>query len=257
MIRHLVMYSGGAGSWAAAKRVAEEHGTEGMALLFADTLIEDPDLYRFLEEGAENVGAPLIRIAEGRTPLEVMRDEKIIGNSRIDPCSKILKRQFLRKWCEDNLDPNEVTIYVGIDWSESHRLGPIQERSKPWRYEAPMCERPLLTKPQVIEWLRAEGIEPPRLYGEGFPHNNCFGRCIKAGQAQWALLLRTHPEQYREWEEWEEEMRASSEKLSKHAILRSKAGGVTTPIPLREFRERIEAQQTFDTTEWGGCGCAL
>ena len=43
-IKHLVMFSGGVGSWAAAKRVVERHGTEGVVLLFADTLIEDEDL---------------------------------------------------------------------------------------------------------------------------------------------------------------------------------------------------------------------
>lgn len=37
MHSHVVMFSGGAGSWATAKRVAERHGTEGLVLLFADT----------------------------------------------------------------------------------------------------------------------------------------------------------------------------------------------------------------------------
>ena len=49
-MNHLVMFSGGAGSWAAAKRVAERHGTENLYLIFADTLIEDEDLYRFIDD---------------------------------------------------------------------------------------------------------------------------------------------------------------------------------------------------------------
>jgi 3'-phosphoadenosine 5'-phosphosulfate sulfotransferase (PAPS reductase)/FAD synthetase len=60
--RHVVMFSGGIGSWAAAKRVAERHGTSTLTLLFTDTLIEDADLYRFLVDAAENVGAKLARI---------------------------------------------------------------------------------------------------------------------------------------------------------------------------------------------------
>ena len=51
-MQHVVMFSGGAGSWMTAKRVAEKHGTDNLILLFADTLIEDEDLYRFLDEAA-------------------------------------------------------------------------------------------------------------------------------------------------------------------------------------------------------------
>ena len=44
MTDHVVFYSGGIASWAAAKRVAETHGVDGLKLLFADTLTEDEDL---------------------------------------------------------------------------------------------------------------------------------------------------------------------------------------------------------------------
>jgi hypothetical protein len=50
-VRHVVMFSGGVGSFAAADRVVREHGRD-VTLLFADTLIEDADLYRFLVEAA-------------------------------------------------------------------------------------------------------------------------------------------------------------------------------------------------------------
>lgn len=48
-MRHLVMFSGGAGSYAAAKRVVAEHGPANTLLIFADTKMEDEDLYRFKE----------------------------------------------------------------------------------------------------------------------------------------------------------------------------------------------------------------
>lgn len=51
----MVQFSGGIGSWSAARRVVAEHGTEDLILLFSDTLIEDQDLYRFLDEAAEAV----------------------------------------------------------------------------------------------------------------------------------------------------------------------------------------------------------
>lgn len=42
-MKHIVMYSGGVGSWAAAKRVAEKHGTENLILLPKRSRIGSPD----------------------------------------------------------------------------------------------------------------------------------------------------------------------------------------------------------------------
>ncbi len=55
-MKHVVMFSGGLASWAAAKRVAAENGTDALVLLFSDTLMEDEDLYRFLDQAAADVG---------------------------------------------------------------------------------------------------------------------------------------------------------------------------------------------------------
>lgn len=91
---HVVNFSFGEGSWAAAKVLAKEVGVENMILLFADTLWEDEETYKWGEDAAANVGAKLVRIADGRNPLQVFRDERYLGNSRADPCSKILKREL-------------------------------------------------------------------------------------------------------------------------------------------------------------------
>lgn len=254
-LAHIVMFSGGVGSWATAKRVAARHGADGITLLFADTLCEDPDLYRFLDEAAADVGAPLVRISEGRTPWQVMSDENIIGNSRIDPCSKILKRKFLDRWRNENCTVGDTVIYVGIDWTESHRLETIRKRTAPWRYEAPLCEPPYLSRGEVFDQLRVAGIKPPKLYEQGFPHNNCAGACVKAGQAQWALLLRTNRKLYLEREAWEDGMR---ERVGNHSILKDRRGGQTKPLSLRAFRHRIDQQaDAFNDNEWGGCACGV
>lgn len=91
------MFSGGICSWAAARRVAATYGKENLTLLFADTLIEDEDLYRFLEEASADVGVPVTRVADGRTPWEVFRDNRFIANSRVDICSRVLKREVCDK----------------------------------------------------------------------------------------------------------------------------------------------------------------
>lgn len=253
--KRVVMFSSGAGSWAAAKRVAEQHGTDGLVLLFADTLIEDEDNYRFLDEAAENVGGELVKLAEGRDPWQVFFDVRYLGNTRIDPCSRVLKREFLRKWLDKNCDPSETVVYLGIDWSEVHRLERAKGYWEPWTVEAPMCERPYMSKAEAFEWLRSEGLEPPRLYAQGAKHSNCGGFCIKGGQASFALLLRWNPERYRYHEGREQELREYLD--ADVAIMRDRTGGKVAPLTMRAFRERIERQPElgFDADDLGGCAC--
>lgn len=257
VVRHLVMFSGGVCSWAAAKRVAERHGTSEMVLLFADTKMEDEDLYRFLHEAAANVGAPLVIIADGRNPWELMNGwgkNGLIASSRMGICSDHLKRKILNQWRDDNCNVAETTVHLGLSWDEDHRVRKVAELSLPWKYEAPMADKPWVSKDEMMQALKREGIAAPRLYAMGFPHNNCGGFCVKAGQAHFAHLLRMMPERYA-WHEAQEE--ALREKVGDHSIMRDRSGGKTTPLTMKQLRERIQSQGQFDAYEWGGCGCAV
>lgn len=290
---HLVMYSGGGGSWAAAKRVIQKHGLDNTILLFADVLIEDDDLYRFLVESVSEMAGrprkyhafhlpdvktdlparkvalrrlakdtttsfPLLKwISDGRTPWEVFKDVKFVGNSRIDPCSRILKRELLNQWREDNCLASNTVTHFGIDWTEEHRLDAVKTRHAPWICEAPMCEAPYLEKCHMLKLLADVGIQPPRLYKEGFSHNNCGGFCVKSGQAQFALLLKTNKPLYLHHEDQEEGM---MDFLGRKdcTIMKDRRGGTTKPLSMRAFRERIETNPSeYDKYDWGGCGCAL
>jgi hypothetical protein len=255
-VKHVVMFSGGAGSWGAARRVADEHGTDDLVLLFADTHMEDPDLYRFIEQAAADVGGRFVNIADGRDPWDVFFDVRFIGNTRIDPCSRVLKRELMRSWLQDNCDPADTTCYIGIDWTEQHRYEGAVKRWEPWPIEAPLCGAPYLEKADLLAALRERGVGPPQLYADGFAHNNCGGFCVKSGQAQFERLLRVYPERYAYHERREQDFREFTGKDV--AILRDRRGGTTRPLTLREFRERLGvAPEAFDAAEWGGCGCAL
>jgi len=259
MTKHVVMFSGGAGSWAAAKRVVIKHGAENVVLLFADVLMEDEDLYRFISEAADNVGAPLVRIADGRTPWAVFEQVRYIGNSRVDPCSKHLKRDLLDKWRDTNCTKDDTVIHVGLSWWEPHRWERTREitASQGWTYEAPLFDYPQLDPDQILDWMRTEGIRPPRLYEMGFTHNNCGGFCVKAGQASFARLLDKLPERYAEHEALEEYCRAIG---INGTILKDRRFGNTKGVPMtmKQFRLRIEKEANdFDCNDEGGCGCAL
>lgn len=303
-MKRVVMFSAGGGSWAAARRVAEAHGTANLTLLFTDTMMEDADAYRFLVQGAADVfgidlpsqmvPAPyqfpdwtdraayklfvdglrrefegaipgLAWIARGGDIWDVFRQERFLGNSSADPCSKILKRQMAAAWLKACCDPAATTVYVGIDKFEEHRFddgeggGVRPRRAKAgWRYEAPLLEPPYLAPWDVRTLMRARGIEPPQLYGRGYPHNNCGGVCVKAGHAQWALLLRDAPDRF---DFAAREEAALREMLGDVSILTDRSGdGVKKPLPLTAFRDRMlaEPQAALAFEDWNaGCECFL
>lgn len=261
-MKRVVMFSGGIGSWAAAKRVATQHGTDDLVLLFTDVkgdstdphVGEDEDTYRFIDQAAANVGGELVRLSDGRDIWQVFRDRRFLGNSRIANCSTELKQKPARAWLDANCDPASTTVYVGIDWSETHRIPAIERGYAPFPALAPMTEPPYLDKAQMITWARREGIEPPRLYGLGFAHNNCGGGCVRAGQGSFVRLLEAMPERFAVWEAKERE---TAEFLGADVtILKEEVGGVRRNLPLAVLRERHGSQpQLIDVFDVGGCGC--
>lgn len=261
-MEHVVMFSSGAGSWGAAKRVAEQYGTEELTLLFADVKAEedeehageDEDNYRFLAEAAANVGGQLVTVRDGRNIHQVYTDEHMLGNSRVAPCSKRLKQEVCREWVEANFhDPATVTLYIGIDWTESHRLEPNRKGWEPYRVEAPLTEPPYVSKLDLLAALRLDGIRPPRLYELGAAHANCGGFCCRMGHAQAAWLLRTFPARYAYHERKEQEFR--DQFGWDVSFLRDRTAGETKPLTLRALRERIEQGWQYDLFDLGGCGC--
>jgi hypothetical protein len=235
---HVVQFSGGIGSWAAAQRVAAAHGRAHLVLLFADTGIEDRDLHRFLADAGEQLGVRPTVVADGRTPFEVFADARFLGNSRLAPCSVHLKQRPCRRWLAEHADPARTVLYVGIDPSEIRRAPAIERGWAPWRVRFPLCDPPHLSKQDMLAWARTLGVRPPRLYELGFSHNNCGGVCVRAGQRHWIHLLRTFPDRYADAEHAEEHLRAQ---LGDVAILRERRGGQSRPLTLAELRRRAGA----------------
>lgn len=297
-LKHILHLSGGIASWNALLRVVEREGPSDVVCLFADTYMEDEDLYRFLIQGTAHVysrlehpkvlealrlckkiptiesgrlverkeilrrirvlatsGVPALRwIAEGRTPWEVYNDVKFLGNSRIDPCSRILKRELLDRWVEKWCDPTNTVHYFGLDWSEPGR---VQELDRIMSLKGLDCDFPLNWKPHLSKYdylnqARCRKIEPPRLYQWGFPHNNCGGFCCKSGQASLKLLLIHLPQRYAFHEEQEQLIR---NELGNVAVMRDRTGGNVRPLTMKEFRQRFESTGECDETDKGACSC--
>jgi hypothetical protein len=253
-MNYIVNVSGGLTSYEALRRTIAKYGIENTRPVFADTKIEHPDLYRFLDDQERLFGIKIVRLADGRTPFEVMKDRRVITIKQMAPCSQELKRAVIDKWIYENFIWEPYTRVFGMDWSELDRIERLTLDLAPSLVWFPLTEPPFVDKCHIATDLEKLGIKPPELYTLGFAHNNCGGGCVKAGQAHWALLLRTLPDTYAMWEAKEEEIRQYLHKNI--SILKDRrGGGPARPTTLRAFRERLEAGGEYESDEWGGCGC--
>ena len=280
-IKHIVSFSGGMGSFAEAKSCVDKYGKDNVLLLFADTLMEDEDLYRFKDETTKFLGCELVSLCYGQTPWELFETEKFVGNSRVDLCSRKLKRELLNNWIVANYGYTASThvqrdngtycyyvngepitieeprlraeIHLGIDYSEGHRLARVQERMRPYIYRSTLVEEGRIVPKDFSEQF---GIARPRLYTLGFSHNNCGGFCVKAGLGHFKLLYEKLPERYKEHEDKELTLAKTCGTLP---FLRKRTNGVTRYITLKVYREEFleVGKAEEDKFDIGGCACAL
>jgi hypothetical protein len=258
-MKNIVMFSGGIGSWAAARRSVDKYGSNNVICLFSDVkgnmlethIGEDEDTYRFIDDAIENLGCEYVRVADGRDIWQVFKDRKFLGNSRQANCSTELKQKPAKRWLEEHTSPSTHRIVIGIDWTETHRRPAIRKAYEPYEVTFPMCDEPFMSKQDMIDLAAQQGLRAPRLYSLGFSHNNCGGGCVRAGQGQFRHLLKLMPERYEMWEKKELELR---DYLGKDvSILSEIVAGEKRRLPLSVLRNRQESQ--VDLFDIGGCGC--
>jgi hypothetical protein len=253
-MKHIISLSGGIGSYIALKRIVEKHGSENVVAVFCDTLVEDNDLYRFLEDIVNKFSIGIIRLVDGRKPFELCYQHKFLFNSRVAKCSAELKSKPFNEWLKKTYEPNECVLYFGIDFTESHRCNAIVRNYDPYKVEFPLLDEPLLYKNEMLKQLQDDGIEVPRMYKLNFAHNNCGGICFKAGIGHFRNLYLKDKEKYIEAETEEENVR---EFLGKDVSILKRNDGVFT---LRQLRELLEGSEQYERLnifelEVGGCGC--
>lgn len=252
-MKHIISLSGGIGSYFTLKRVIESGvEKEDIECVFCDTLYEHGDLYRFLEDIENHFDIMITRLCVGKTPMELSYEENFLYNSRVANCSKKLKSKPFREYIK-KYDPYETILYFGIDFTESHRKNALIKNYAPYKVEFPMCEQPYLYKNEMLDLLKQDGIEVPYLYKLGFSHNNCAGRCVKAGIGHYKLLLETDRFKYLELENYEQRI---IEHIGKNVSIMKRKG---KPFTLRDLRLMVEKEPEqltlFECEDIGGCGC--
>ena len=251
-MKHIVSLSGGIGSYITLKRVLERFSKENVIAVFCDTLYEDGDLYRFLEDIEKKFDLKIVRLSAYKTPLQLQIEDEFIYNSRIANCSKILKSKVFNEWLKQNYSVNDCILYMGIDWTEVHRCEAITKKYRPYKVEYPLCNE-MLYKQEYLDELKEDGIKIPRLYKIGLTHNNCGGRCVKAGIGHWLQLLEMDRNRFLEAENDE----LALQRLIGKEYTHLKRGG--KPYSLHQLRIDKERQLTiFDFEEcndFGACTC--
>ncbi len=169
-MKYWISYSGGIAS---AVSVLIAHAAKlNYSVVFADTLIEDEDLHRFTNDLCKVIDIDLITLSTGKTPWDVFRDHRYIGNTRTAHCSVDLKTKPVMRFLEMNAEPSDPLV-LGMDWSELDR---IERAQRVWdRPVVSLLNEYKVTRPMYKSILKGYGLTPPRLYDYGFPHNNCGG----------------------------------------------------------------------------------
>lgn len=222
MRNHIIFFSGGKSSFTVAHLVKERYPDNNILLYFTDTLWEDEDLYRFIHEASDKLELPMLYHSVGLTPPQLMVQQKFMFNSRVGNCSKELKmkpaanffkkgeKPHIEKWYNDQYLKTEINplekgfaentiLYFGIGWMEAHRQGPIKKNWQPFQVEMPLIDE-MIDNDEV---LKIYNIKQPRLYDMNFAHNNCKGRCIKAGQGHFKNLLMKDEKTFQQLKEQE------------------------------------------------------
>lgn len=147
----------------------------------------------------------------GINPMELMFKQKILFNNRIGNCSTVLKIKVSNDYNKKGIEPEIVEwrnkqylksenyrenaiLYYGIGWEEVHRKHANIRNWQPIEVRMPLIDE-VIDNDDV---LASYDIRQPKLYDLGFTHNNCKGRCVKAGQTHFRNLKEKLPEVFEE-----------------------------------------------------------
>lgn len=273
-MKYVVNFSTGLSSYWSAKRTIERYGVENTIIIFCDVRGdpqrdphaaaagsnfdgEDNDNYRFLDDCRRLLGADILRLSHPDGlgvwgAIFKRRAISIVGAGiSFAPCTTLLKMEVADHFIAGLAGP--ITQVLGLGWKETSRIEKFK-RSRPGAVWFPMAEPPYVENCDIIQSLAQQGVNPPRSYGMGYPHSNCGGACIKAGQKQWAALLEDNPGRYA-YNEFQEDLfrRDINPNVS---ILRDYRGPKSGPLPLGVFRREIEAGlRKPKADDWAGCAC--
>lgn len=213
-VYHIVSVSSGVPSALTAIEVIKRYdGVSPIELVFADTLAEHDDNYRFLMALTEYTGYSVTVLSRGKSPMDLMREQNVIFTQAFAPCTRILKLEPIFEHVERiQAQGYQVVMHIGYDLSDVKK-GRLESTTRNWQSKGCIVQYPLVdalvTDP--LSEIKRLGVPPTLTYEWGLKHANCLskeqGGCVKFGQADMIKVLEHNPEGYAAREQLEIDIR--------------------------------------------------
>ena len=188
MQRTLSWFSCGAASAVATKLVSYA------VPAYCETGAEHPDNERFLRACEQWFGRSITRLksAEYADTWDVWEKTRWLAGINGARCTTELKvgpRLAFQR-------PTDIHVFgYTADKPDVSRAERLRANYPEMTILTPLIERKL-TKAACLDIVQRAGIKLPPMYALGFQNNNCIP-CVKAtSPAYWALIRKTHPEQF-------------------------------------------------------------
>lgn len=241
-MKHICLFSGGAGSAYMSYLVAKEHHADTI-LLHHSTFAEHPTADIFRQKVADYIGLPITYANDGRSLWQVIDDNSCLPSQFIPFCTRILKHEPAEKFYK-SLDEDFI-LYIGYGADEWRRIqkqtARIEHSGKTVRY--PLAENNI-SNTEIKRIIKDEWkicLPDPYKY---LKHNNCLP-CFKGGEAHFYKVWKFYPEYY--------QLAVEKEKQLNHTVFKTHS--------LSELAEIWESQKDLfsedELTDSIPCLCAL
>lgn len=284
MRKTIVSVSGGFGSAYALKKAIDLYGKDNVIAVFADVkgtgyshtwsdlpeleyLLherfggESRDTYRFLWQLSYALDIDIIRLEDGRSIWSVFAETRsfrlFVNGKFFCKASEALKRVVIADWIDaQSFEAGSIQMVLGMSFWEGHRLYNAQgwwRARLGWDIEVVSTLGQYDDDCQMVLWANSIGLEIPKAYSNGLSHNNCGGKCVMAGQTNYAILYRTDFEgfMYAAWQE----MRLRTIVGIDATILKDGRKGYDPSLTLVDFAQRVIDDDVDEKDVGKGCSC--
>lgn len=203
-----VWFSCGAASAVAAKKTIEQFGSVAKVRIVNNPIAEeDSDNIRFLKDVEGWIGQEVEVAINPKYPscsiVEVWNDRKYIGGIAGAPCTLELKKKARQLWEQQN---KTDWLVLGFTYDEQKRAERFKQSERGNLF--PILIDQQIRKDDCFRILFEAGIEPPRIYKQGYPNANCIGCCKATSPEYWNHVRKVHPAIFKERAEQSREIGA-------------------------------------------------
>lgn len=191
-----VWFSCGAASAVAAALTVKQYAhKEEVRVINNPIAEEDEDNQRFLRDVQDWIGVKIESAVNEKYPtqscVDVWAARRFMSGPMGAPCTLELKKNARRSWEEKN-NPDWHVLGFTVDERKRHERFVMTERDN----VIPVLIDAGYTKDDCYAVLKANHIDPPRVYAQGYPNANCIG-CVKAtSPTYWNHVRKMHPDVY-------------------------------------------------------------